>query len=309
MNAISSFQHIVVATDLSDSGNAAWDAAMKLAALAPGCKVTAVYAVEPIIAAGTPELAVFDTSLPARIERAEEAILQTRNASPGRSSSHVRVEAGFAGEIVHTAAEELKAGMIVVASHGRRGLQRFLLGSTAERIVHSAPCAVLVLKPDQTTGEWDQGLRFSRILAAYDASSGALLALQTAVELAAQAGGRVLLTEAVEELPARYPHQPPPELLTESERVQHAVTDLKETIKRQTHPELIDLEVSAGKPWQFICDAAAQRGATLIVLGPHGHRRFGDILLGSTAERVVRHAPCPVLITSPMPIHPAPAQH
>ena len=45
-------------------------------------------------------------------------------------------------------ADELKAGMIVIPSHGYRGLKRFFLGSVAERVVRQANCPVLVLKHD-----------------------------------------------------------------------------------------------------------------------------------------------------------------
>lgn len=50
-----------------------------------------------------------------------------------------------------------------------------------------------------------------------------------------------------------------------------------------------------GRPYLEIADAARELGADLIVLATHGHTGLRHVLLGSTAERVVRHAPCPVL--------------
>ena len=57
---------------------------------------------------------------------------------------------GDPGNEISTLAKERNAGLIVISSHGRRGISRFLMGSVAERVVRLAPCPVLVLrdKPD-----------------------------------------------------------------------------------------------------------------------------------------------------------------
>lgn len=54
--------------------------------------------------------------------------------------------------------------------------------------------------------------------------------------------------------------------------------------------------IRTGQPWWEIADAAREHGADLLVLGTHGYTGLKHVLLGSTAERVVRHAPCPVLV-------------
>lgn len=58
----------------------------------------------------------------------------------------------------------------------------------------------------------------------------------------------------------------------------------------------IDTRVVLGQPFSDICLLATQEKADLIVMGSHGRTGFGHVLLGSVAERVVRHAPCPVLV-------------
>jgi len=62
---------------------------------------------------------------------------------------------------------------------------------------------------------------------------------------------------------------------------------------------LIHLEESVERPAHAICSFAASLPADLIVIGSHGHTGLMHVLLGSTAERVVREAPCPVLVTKP----------
>lgn len=60
------------------------------------------------------------------------------------------------------------------------------------------------------------------------------------------------------------------------------------------------LSEAVGEPSRAICDFAGQLPADLIVIGRHGHQNVLDhLLIGSTAERVVRHAPCSVLVTMP----------
>lgn len=57
-----------------------------------------------------------------------------------------------------------------------------------------------------------------------------------------------------------------------------------------------DLLVRDGSPFDEICNAARESDSDLIVIATHGRTGLKHVFLGSTAERVVRHAPCPVLI-------------
>jgi nucleotide-binding universal stress UspA family protein len=56
------------------------------------------------------------------------------------------------------------------------------------------------------------------------------------------------------------------------------------------------VSVRGGVPWQEVVDAARESDADLIIVATHGHTGLAHVLLGSVAERVVRHAPCPVLV-------------
>jgi universal stress protein A len=58
----------------------------------------------------------------------------------------------------------------------------------------------------------------------------------------------------------------------------------------------IDAQVVIGEPFSDICLMAEQEKVDLIVMGSHGRTGLSHVLLGSVAERVVRHAPCPVLV-------------
>jgi nucleotide-binding universal stress UspA family protein len=60
----------------------------------------------------------------------------------------------------------------------------------------------------------------------------------------------------------------------------------------------IETEVRLGEPFHDICKAAKEGGFDLVVMGSHGRTGLAHVLLGSVAERVVRHSPCPVLVVT-----------
>lgn len=64
----------------------------------------------------------------------------------------------------------------------------------------------------------------------------------------------------------------------------------------------VEVDVRVGRPWHEIIESARAHVADLVVLGNSGRSRFGRLLLGSTAENVVRHSPAPVLVTRSRPL-------
>jgi nucleotide-binding universal stress UspA family protein len=81
-------------------------------------------------------------------ERARQirAVLLKKYAAPRFRGINVEVRVGDAGSEIVKVAEELRAGLIVMPSHGRTGLKHLLLGSVAERVVRTAKCPVLVMR-------------------------------------------------------------------------------------------------------------------------------------------------------------------
>lgn len=144
------FQRLLVALDGSDTASRAFDAALNLAAES-GAELMPLYVIDvPVVAYGAPG---FD---PCVIQDAfyEEGKLivadaQSRLAARGVKGKPRTVEASFPGEDVARriveAAHEWHADAIVIGTHGRRGFQRLMLGSVAERVLRSARCPVLMI--------------------------------------------------------------------------------------------------------------------------------------------------------------------
>ena len=151
-------QIIVVGVDFSEASELAVQQAFLLATAPPGAEVHLVNVVQTYGTQVTYEMPVDASALSVlsmaeareRFGRyADRALTSFQALHPGRAVprvvAHVRCDA-IADEIAQLAAD-LEADLVVVGTHGRRGLSRLLLGSSAEATVRLAPCPVLVVRP------------------------------------------------------------------------------------------------------------------------------------------------------------------
>lgn len=143
-------------------------------------------------------------------------------------------------------------------------------------------------------------MRFRKLLCPTDFSEGARTALRTAIEMTA--GDAELVLAHVWHPPYFYgPETTFPDALAADFRV-----DAERELDRWTaeagklgakHVTPVFL---VGAPWNEICRLAEADGSDLIVMGTHGRTGLKHVLLGSVAEKVVRHAPCPVMVVRPL---------
>jgi universal stress protein A len=77
---------------------------------------------------------------------------------------------------------------------------------------------------------------------------------------------------------------------------QEAVEKLNKLVKRLGRAARVQVQLRQGRAWKTICDTARDAKADFIVMGTHGATGLAHVFLGSTAEKVVRHAPCAVLV-------------
>jgi nucleotide-binding universal stress UspA family protein len=143
-------RNILVPTDLSEGAEEALDYACELAT-----KLGATIHLLNVIgipAMGVPELGVALTStvidsLIADNQRSLDALVARKRAKA--QIGQVLLKTGDARDAINQAAKELGCDLIVMGTHGRRGISRALLGSVAETVVRSAPCPVLTVRPHQ----------------------------------------------------------------------------------------------------------------------------------------------------------------
>ena len=182
--------------------------------------------------------------------------------------------------------------LMVLGTHGRRGLSHFLLGSVAEKVVRTAHCPVLVCRqPPKDLQTYD------RILVPYDFSADSNAALSTAISLADTFGGRIeMLHVTVPPVPiggeVGMPAMSPP-IAELQEQAEHA---LQQRIDGLDASISITPRVIEGAPAWSITEHCEENTTNLVVMGSHGLTGLRRWLLGSVSERVVRTAPCPVLV-------------
>ncbi len=226
-----------------------------------------------------------------------EALVQREAKGDGRITTVVRTGKPF--HEISLAAGAGAVDLVVIATHGHTGVKRVLLGSTAERVVRHAPCPVLTV-PTHALSRRDgktPAFKLKKILVPIDFSKISTDALPYAVLLAGHFGSEVILLNVVEMFPIDYLLGRELTNQTMVPMMMQAEVDLKAMAASLSKSAGVSTSaiVRQGTPFAEICDTAKTLGADMIVLTTHGYTGLKHVWLGSTAERVVRQASCPVL--------------
>jgi len=177
--------------------------------------------------------------------------------------------------------------LLVVGTHARGDIERSLLGSSAERIIRHAHCPSIVIPPDC------RRRAISMIVVATDFSDASLRAVRFACDFAPLVGATVRAVHVVAAEHLRYDeHFEVPEYLPGM--MEAARADMATALAQCG---TVQWSVRSGVPHREIIEAAEAANADLIAIGLHGHNPIEAAVLGATANRVLRHAPCPVLVT------------
>lgn len=192
------------------------------------------------------------------------------------------------------AADAFDATLVVVGSHGRTGFERFLLGSVAENVAKHARCPVLVARKPQN--------RLRQVLLAVDGSAHCehAIAFCAAFPLPADTGISVCHVYH-----RYYPASEvayAPEFASTLEEVWKQQQDEAEQLVARINLRLeqsrkkISSKIRTGDPAAELLDLQKQQEADLIIAGTRGISAVEAIVMGSVADRVLRHADCSVLL-------------
>ena len=139
------YQHILVAVDLTEECDPVIKRA-KAIALANGAKVSLVHIVEPMAMAFGGDVPMDLSQLQQQqFDQAKERMERLYNKYPDINRGDSHLVYGQPRQEIHQLAKDQQCDLIVVGSHGRHGLA-LLLGSTANDVLHGAPCDVLALR-------------------------------------------------------------------------------------------------------------------------------------------------------------------
>jgi nucleotide-binding universal stress UspA family protein len=293
---------ILVPTDFSRNAEEALRFAVPLARQLGG-KITLLHSIDWQV---NPQMrsapGVIDTINKVAKDAAEHRLESlARTKVPQELLEKTIVEFGPAQVGIPEAARELKIDLIVISTRGHTGLQRILLGSTTARVVRYASCPVLTVRPvagaTKISGPKTANLGpiVTRILVPVVFSEGCTSTVRFATTLARIMQAQLTLLHVIAPLPldcSRY--------IAEVQQYDAEVKlDAKQKLKSlaATLPQNIQSEVMLRQniPHLGIIRAAREHRCDLITLPTRDLTSLKDFVLGSTAEKVIRHAPCPVL--------------
>jgi nucleotide-binding universal stress UspA family protein len=292
-------RHILCATDFSEFSARAVEHAALLAG-AFGAELTLAHAYPYMAMMGSDAL-YFPSGLPlddatrARLMGALESAARAPRAA-GVKTTLVLLEGDPAEEIARRA-RTVPTDLVVMGTHGRRGFERFVVGSVAGRVVSKAPCAVLTVPRPPEGAPAGAAASYPTIVCATDLWTAEPV-LDAAVSVARLTKGRVTALHVVEGLPehettARTAHIDWPDFIELV--VQDARRRLRQAVARHGTEGEVDELVLCGKAYRDILDVAAARHAGLVVMGVHARNPLQRMFVGSTTHHVLRLATCPVL--------------
>jgi nucleotide-binding universal stress UspA family protein len=207
-------------------------------------------------------------------------------------------------EAITNHAREHQADVVIMTTHGLSPFSRFWLGSVTDSLVRSAPVPLLLVRPREGSTQAEQAPVLRRILVPLDGSALSKQALLPATALASLMGATLLLLRAV--APARLPSYEPAafdlggeELSAESRVRAEPQYELDEIAERLRDQQLIvQTHVAVGRhPVATILDEIVNRKIDLVALSTHGRGGLSRAVLGSVADKLVRGASVPVLLT------------
>jgi nucleotide-binding universal stress UspA family protein len=208
------------------------------------------------------------------------------------------VAQGDAAQAIVNVAASRRAGLIVMTTHGRSGLGRWLYGSVADGVLRRAPVPVLLV-PATCEHPWPGG-RPRRVLVPLDGSAYAEEALAPAARLARAAGTELRLLRVVE-LPL-HPYGEGYVYVGYDPTLDLAgAREYLGTVAARLAAEGLEVTVRTdfGAPGQVIGEHARVAGADLVAMATHGHTGLTRVVLGSVAAATLQRANRPTLLVRP----------
>lgn len=220
--------------------------------------------------------------------------------------THVRKGSEIADTVLNFIKQN-DADWLVLGTHGRKGLNHFLMGSVAEELLRKAPIPVLTVRSEV---RHTHAAKIDKVMVPVDFSSLSVDAVKEALSLARE-GCELHIMHAIEDV--NFPIGLDP-MMTDpngqkmlvdlgTQLVTLRQKQLEEWVKHhiEAHNPGLNLIIQAemGGTARTISEYATSQQIDLLIMATHGRRGLDHFLLGSVTERVFRTAPCPVLGLKP----------
>lgn len=275
---------ILVATDFEESRDTLLDHTEALARLY-GAEVQLVHA-QPSFWKNWISSGLTDRQAADRLNRWAEALSER-----GVRTSCAPVLRGQVAEAILEHADSQEVGLITIGASNKSGLGR-MLGATAEAIARFASQPVWIRRSPTT--------RLKKVLCGVDGSESSKRALAAAVWISERSGARLTVTCALEDPTPHALGTPPSEVDAAAAAYRkRRAEELDGFVDDAGHGEgVAERRWIWGRPAEALAALVADEGFDLLVIGRAGVGNVRRLLLGSTATRLLREAPCSVLLTS-----------
>lgn len=234
--------------------------------------------------------------------------------------AEIIVSSGHPADRITQIVQEKNIDLVIAATHGGSGVKRFLIGSVTDRLVKTLACPFLVLhaRKGHSVFQPDFNIPLKRILVGCDFSSGSGMAFDYALSLAQEFQAELHLVHVVK--PEKHIELTSSDYLKiqEGDCLDWNMSDYLHLKEKSAYEEDkvrngLELKLSnmvpeesrnwctpvttllKGRAYKELINYAEQKHIDMIVLGVHGHSLLEKFLVGSTTDRVISQADCPVL--------------
>jgi nucleotide-binding universal stress UspA family protein len=222
------------------------------------------------------------------LRRPGEEILSRANALAKEEGALIKtvLEEGESYDRLVDLAEAENCGVIIMGRRGTHSTEKSLIGNVTARVIGHSQRDVLVV-PEGTTIGW------KKILVATDGSRYSDLAANRAIDFAKSYGGSLTAVSVVD-VPSEFYAEAPgvvDKLIINAKGFAAAVKK-----KAETNDVAASTFVGEGEAFEVITKLSRKEKIDVIIIGSHGRTGLKRLLMGSVTEKVIGHAPCPVLV-------------
>lgn len=287
-----SYDSILVPTDGSVAAQRATEHALSLAERFDA-DVHALGVVDLSQAAGPFDAGGLDKDFVDRLRTAAEDDVEAVGDQVTRADRfHEAVEEGAPSSAILEYVEDHDIDLVVMGTHGRTGLKRFVLGSVTEHVLRESPVPVLATR----ASEDPPTLPYQNVLVPTDGSDCATGAVEHALSIASACDATLHALNVVDDaaimgspggaLPSGY-----------LDNLESFGEEATKTLAATASEEGVEVEtaVEHGRPGKGIESYGENHNIDLVVMGTHGRSGVERFLLGSTTEEVIRNGSFPVL--------------
>jgi nucleotide-binding universal stress UspA family protein len=189
--------------------------------------------------------------------------------------------------------------LVVMSTHGRGGFSRLWLGSVADGVARQSPSPVLLVKPPAAAPELAAEKHFQRVVVPLDGSVASEEILDQALAIFGTAGVAYTLARVISPLAVEHPVDPNVTSVRRSETHPESLLEAEADRLRARGATVTHQLLVHDSPVNAIADLAADVEADTIAMTTHARRGVSRFVMGSIADKVLRSAPCPVLLFHP----------